>query len=344
MVVVAAFFEWSKVGHFAQHVRDTRSMKFGMVLTGDPPMDSQLGLAKLGEDSSFDNVYCWDSHILKHESSALLTMLAAATDRVDLGFCVTNHVTRHPTVTASLFATVATLIGGDRLTCGIGSGGSAVRAWGAKPGTLADLEDAVAIIRGLTPGDEVDIAGANVKFDWATGGRVPVMVAGSGPKSLRLAGRCGDGVVLTAADPVFVGWCLEQVKLGWDDVGRDGSGFRVQVAVPGYVSDDIEQARANVEWYPAFIGSHVANIMRTYAVADDDGDVWSYVDARSAGEFRQRGRPGEQSAVKVPGEVVDRLTIVGDAATISAKIHDLEAVGVTEVAVYMPTHQPEALI
>lgn len=319
-------------------------MKFGMVLTGDPPVQGQVEQGKLGEAKGFDYVYCWDSHILKQESSALLTLLASRTERVVAGLCVTNHVTRHPTVTASLFATLANLVGGDRLTCGIGSGGSAVRAWGAKPGTLADLETAVGVIQGLTRGEEVDVAGTPVRFGWASGGSVPVLVSASGPKSLRLAGRVADGVILTAADPVFVGWCLDQVRKGWDDAGRDGSDFRVQVATPAYLSADIEKARAQVRWYPAFIGSHVANILRRFAVDDEGADVWGYVDVGSAGEYRQRGRPGEKPAVEVPDEVVDRLTIVGDAKATITKIRELGSLGVTEVAVYLSADDPERLI
>lgn len=318
-------------------------MKFGMVLTCDPPVKEQVDRGKFGEQYGFDNVYCWDSHIYKQEASVLLTLLSTTTDRVDVGLCVTNHVTRHPTVTASFFATLANLVGGDRLICGIGSGGSAVRAWGAKPGTLADLEAAVRVIQGLTRGDEVEVGGTPVRLGWASGGSVPVLVSASGPKSLRLAGRVADGVILTAADPVFVGWCLDQVRAGWKDAGRDGSEFRVQVATPAYIANDMEKARAQVGWYPAFIGSHVANILRRHDVEDDRADVWGYVDASSADEYRQRGRPGE-SAVQVPDEVVDRLTIVGDADQTITKIRELESLGVTEVAIYLSVDDPDRLI
>ena len=318
-------------------------MKFGMVLTGDPSLQEQVDLGKLGERVGFDQLYCWDSHIYKQESSALLTLLAVNTDRIDLGLCVTNHVTRHPTVTASLFATLANLVGGDRLTCGIGTGGSAIRSWGAKKGTLADLEVAVRMIQGLTRGDEVEVDGTPVTLAWASGGPVPVLVSASGPKSLRLAGRVADGVILAAADPVFVAWCLGQVRAGWRDAGRDGGSFRVQVAAPAYLSDDMAKARAQVAWYPAFIGSHVANILRRYDVADEGSDVWEYVDAGSAGEYRQRGRPGEQT-VRVPDEVVDRLTIVGDASATITRIRELESLGVTEIAVYVSADEPDRLV
>ena len=319
-------------------------MRLGTVLTADPPLQDQVELALLAEANGFDDVYCWDSHILKQEALPLMSLLAVKTDRVGLGWCVTNHVTRHPSVTAGFFATLATMIGGDRLTCGIGSGGSAVRAWGARPGTLAALETAVHVIQRLTGGEDIEIDATSVKLEWATGGRVPVLVAASGPKSLRLAGRAGDGVVLTAADPVFVKWCLDQVRKGWDDAGRDGTDFRVQVAVPGCVSSDMAQARAQVAWFPAFIGRHVGNILRSHDVSDAGSDIWGYIDEDSAGEYRQRGAPGERPAVDVPDDVVDRVTIIGNPAQTVSRIRELEAIGVTEVAIYLSSDEPSGLI
>jgi probable F420-dependent oxidoreductase len=315
-------------------------MKFGVALTGDPPLRAQVDLALLAEQCGFDHVWCWDSHVVKHEASALLTLVATHTERVSLGTCVTNPVTRHPTVTASLFATLANLVGGERVTCGIGRGGSAIRTLPIEPATLRRLEDAVRIVRGLTAGDEVDVDGKPVRFEWATGGRVPVLVGASGPKALRLAGRVADGVILTVADLVFVDWCLEQVRLGLADAGRDGSGFRVQVAVPAFLGDDKAEARDQVRWFPAFIGSHIADVIRRR----EGGEIWSYVDSRPAYDYRRHGRPGGNPTAHVPDEVVDRYTIVGTAEDTVAKIRALADLGVTEVNVYLSARDPEQLI
>jgi alkanesulfonate monooxygenase SsuD/methylene tetrahydromethanopterin reductase-like flavin-dependent oxidoreductase (luciferase family) len=104
------------------------------------------------------------------------------------------------------------------------------------------------------------------------------------------------------------------------------------------------EARAQVAWYPAFIGRHVANILRSHDIADAGSDIWGYIDDTSAGEYRQRGAPGERPAVAVPDEVIDRVTIIGDPTQTVSRVRELESLGVTEVAIYLSSDEPHQLI
>jgi alkanesulfonate monooxygenase SsuD/methylene tetrahydromethanopterin reductase-like flavin-dependent oxidoreductase (luciferase family) len=45
-----------------------------------------------------------------------------------------------------------------------------------------------------------------VELEWSSRDPVPILVAGYGPRALRLAGRIGDGVIIQIADPSFVEW------------------------------------------------------------------------------------------------------------------------------------------
>ena len=74
---------------------------------------------------------------------------------------VTNPITRDWTVTASAFATLNDMFG-NRTVCGIGRGDSAVRVTGGKPTTLAALEQAMHVIKGLAEGQEVLLHGTKV--------------------------------------------------------------------------------------------------------------------------------------------------------------------------------------
>src|SRR3954447_16935809 len=142
------------------------SMDFGISLTTDPPIDLQVEKAKLAESHGFRYVWSWDTHILMQEYSPQMTLIARDTQAAVVGSCVTNPVTREPTVVASFFATLANMVGADRVICGIGRGDSAVRIRSARPSNLAALEDAVRVIRGLTRGDEVDVDGHPVRLEW----------------------------------------------------------------------------------------------------------------------------------------------------------------------------------
>jgi probable F420-dependent oxidoreductase len=319
-------------------------MDFGISLPTDPPTDLQVGKAQVAESWGFRYVWCWDTHILMQEYSPQMTLIAAGTRNVIVGSCVTNPVTRDPTVVASFFATLANMVGGDRLICGIGRGDSAVRIRNARPSSLAALEDSVRIIRGLTRGDEVEVEGNPVRLEWATGGEVPVFVAAYGPKALALAGRIADGVILQVADPFFVGWCLDRVGEGLREAGRDPSGFRVQVAAPSYISSDRAEARARLRWFPALVGNHIADILRHHDREAIPEELSAYVDDRLDYDYRRHTRQGAGHSDYVPDEIVDRFTVLGTVDECTEKLRELETLGVNEYNIYTTIPEPERVI
>jgi probable F420-dependent oxidoreductase len=319
-------------------------MEFGISLPTDPPVGAQVDKAKLAEVCGFTNVWCWDTHILMQEYSPQMTLIAASTERVGIGACVTNPVTRHVTVVASFFATLANLIGSERVMCGIGRGDSAVRIRGAKPARLAQVEEAIGIIRGLTRGDEIEVEGYPVRLEWATGGQVPVYLGAYGPRALRLAGRVADGVILQVADPFFVEWCLRHVEAGLEEEGRDPAAFKVQVAAPSYPSDDRDEARAQLRWFPALVGNHIADILRHHDPDEIPDYISHYVEARTHYDYRQHTRREAEHYDYVPDEIIDRFTVLGTAAEVTEKLRKLESIGVTEFNMYTTFDNPERVI
>ena len=324
--------------------RETTDMDFGISLPTDPPIDLQVRKAQLAEACGFTNVWCWDTHILMPEYSPQMTLIAAGTNEAVIGSCVTNPVTRDPTVVASFFATLANMVGGGRLICGIGRGDSAVRIRRARPGNLAALEDSVRIIRGLTRGDEIEIDGHPVRLEWADGGQVPIYVAAYGPKALTLAGRIADGVILQVADPFFVEWCLERVQEGLREAGRDPSDFRVQVAAPSIVSADRAEARDRLRWFPALVGNHIADILRHHEPETLPEELHSYVQGRAEYDYRLHTRQGADHSGYVPDEIVDRFTVLGTAGECIEKLRELHALGVSEYNIYTTIPEPERMI
>ncbi len=321
----------------------TNALEFGFSVGFDPPWQRQVEKAKLAESVGFDYGWVWDTHILMQECYPLLTLMAEHTSRLKLGTCVTHVGPRDPGVTASVFSTLQNISGG-RMICGIGRGDSAVRIRKAKPANLADLEDAVRVIGDLSTGQEIEIEGVGVQLRWANGGRVPVYVAAYGPKALRLAGRVGDGVVIQIADPYFVGWAMERVREGAEEAGRDLSDFKVQCAAPGFISDDVEEARDEVRWFGALVGNHVADLLRHHDPATLPADLIAYVENRSHYDYREHTRQGTDHAAYVPDEIIDRFTVIGTADECVAKFEQLAAAGVTEFNLYTAVSDPEGLI
>src|SRR5919204_2884087 len=95
-------------------------------------------------------------------------LTAAATSRIKMGPCVTNPITRDPTVTASSLATLNEISGG-RMDMGIGRGDRARRVIGKPPVTIERLAWAAELIKDLAEGREVDYEGTKTQLKWATG-------------------------------------------------------------------------------------------------------------------------------------------------------------------------------
>ena len=124
------------------------------------------------------------------------------TERIRIATAATNHNTRHPIVTAGYALTMHGLTGG-RFVLGVGRGIVAMqRAYGIPPITTAQLEDFALLTRRLLRGEAViGHDGPVGKFPYLQLGpnvadEIPLLLCAFGPKSLALAGRCFDEVVL----------------------------------------------------------------------------------------------------------------------------------------------------
>jgi alkanesulfonate monooxygenase SsuD/methylene tetrahydromethanopterin reductase-like flavin-dependent oxidoreductase (luciferase family) len=76
-------------------------LDFGVTVLPDPPYQRLVELIVKAESLGFDSGWTYDSPILWQEPYPLITLLAAQTERMRIGMCVTNPVTREPAVTAS---------------------------------------------------------------------------------------------------------------------------------------------------------------------------------------------------------------------------------------------------
>jgi 5,10-methylenetetrahydromethanopterin reductase len=160
-----------------------------------------------------------DSQSVFSELYVSLTLAALNTSRIRLGPLVTNPLTRHLVVTASAIAGIDELSGG-RAVLGIGSGDSAITTIGAPPATLAGLEDAVVTLGRLTSGTPIDRGGRTWHVH-RSARRVPVYLAAEGPRTLELAGRVADGVIVgLGLTPEVIRLSLAAIERGAKAAGR----------------------------------------------------------------------------------------------------------------------------
>jgi probable F420-dependent oxidoreductase len=276
----------------------------------------------------------FDSHVLWQEPYPLLTLMAANTKRLRVGTCVTNPVVRDPSVTASLLATMNRISGG-RMEMAIGRGDSSRRVMGKKPTTVENMEAAIGVIRDLTAGKQIEYEGHPIQMPWADSGVPPIWVAGYGPKALRSAGRVGDGVVLQFADPYLIRWCLNFVRQGAEEAGRDFSKIRVMSAAPIWISEDIAVGREHVRWFPALVSNHVVDLVSRYKPEELPPELTTFVRNREGYNYLHHAEVGSSNAGFVSDEVVDRFCILGGVRAHIRKLQELRAAGVTQFNIYL---------
>lgn len=318
-------------------------MEFAITFKPDMPPGRIVSLTEQAEAAGFSYGWIFDSHVLWQEPYPLLTLMAANTIRMRLGTCVTNPVVRDPSVTASLLATLNNISSG-RMDLGIGRGDSSRRVMGKKPTTLANLEEAVHVIRELNAGRKIEYEDHSIQMTWAERGVPPVWVAGYGPKALACAGRIGDGVILQFADPHLIKWCLQFVRQGAEEAGRDFASIKVMAAAPVWVSDDLAVAREHVRWFPALVSNHVVDLVSKYKPEELPPELTSYVSDRKGYNYLHHAEVGSSNAEFVSDEVVDRFCIVGPAKEHIRRLNELRDIGVTQFNIYLMCGEEEETV
>jgi len=119
------------------------------------------------------------------------TMAVEATQRTRIALCVTNLVSRDPAVSASAIASLDLLAPG-RAVLGVGAGHSGTRNLAMGRASVGDLEDGLRYVKRLLAGEAVERGGLTAHIPWVERAP-PVFLAGSGPRTLRLAGAVADG-------------------------------------------------------------------------------------------------------------------------------------------------------
>jgi probable F420-dependent oxidoreductase len=307
-------------------------LSFGVTFMLDPPASRVVEWAKLAERHGFDYVWAWDSHVLWQDVYPVFTLIAANTERVRIGPCVTNPATRDVTVTASVLATLNEISGG-RMVLGMGRGDSARRVIGKPPVTVEHMEQACRTIKDLAEGREVDYDGTPIRLKWASG-TLPVWVAAYGPKALRCAGRVADGLIMQLADPYIVDWSLAYVREGAEEAGRRFEDIQIMCAAPAYITDDLEHAREQVRWFPALVSNHVVDLVHRYSSTELPQHLTDYIAARDHYDYAEHARTGAEHAAFVTDEVVDRFCMIGTVEQCVAKLRELEALGVNQFNIY----------
>ncbi|WP_415487134.1 LLM class flavin-dependent oxidoreductase [Candidatus Hikarchaeum yamanae] len=204
-------------------------MRFSVGLLNEYDPNELVRVAKIVDgDKKYKNLFIADERLYKN-TYAQMAIVADATRRVGIGTGVTNPYTRHPTLTAAAISTISEISGG-RAILGLGAGSPMV----LNPLGISQTQPietvcaATDAIKELIEGKDVTMKSdvfsmENARLNFVSGDRIPIYIAGRGPRILSLAGKMGDGVIAGAGLASVAGmeYAREHIQKGAEDSNRD---------------------------------------------------------------------------------------------------------------------------
>ena len=166
------------------------------------------------------------------------------------------------------------------------------------------------------------------------GSRVPILIAGSGPKSLRLAGEIADVVFVNVGfTPELVQQAMGWVREGTRAAGRDWKAIEVWVFGVGAIAEDPEQALDEARGASVAIAAYVLPGYRTAGLLPEEiaGQVDQLVQEYQYGEHLTPGRTTNYHLAERLGiapYLLERFALAGSPGECLTRIQALHDVGV----------------
>jgi 5,10-methylenetetrahydromethanopterin reductase len=218
-------------------------MDIGIRVPACRPLDEMAEFLRVVEGAGFGFAGLLDSQLVTRD--AYLTCLAglAGTRNLALYTAVTNPITRHASVIASAAMTVHEVARG-RFGVIIGSGNSSAKTIGRPPATLAEMEGTITAIRALFRGEDVPFGATASHLEFGDRVGPPIIMAATGPRMLRLAGKVADGVLIAVgSNSAAIAEAIRQVRDGAAAAGRDPAEVRIMVSARIILGTDTAAAQ-----------------------------------------------------------------------------------------------------
>jgi probable F420-dependent oxidoreductase len=271
----------------------------------------------------------WMGEAAGTDAVTTMTLMAAHTTRLKVATGVLPIQTRTPVVLGMTAATLGHIAPG-RFSLGLGvSSRAIVEQWNGLPFVpgLAQMREAVHVIRGVLSGERVNFEGRFYKIRNfrlmipPPPQPVRIVLAALGDEALRLAGEIADGVLMNWIGPETVPHAVAEVEAGAKRAGRTLADFEIGAFIRTCVTDAPEPARqalarditgyTTVDAYAAYF--------RASGFADD---IDAAQTAWKAGD--RAGAVGQLSP-----RLLDALGVVGPEPYCRERIAEFARVGLT---------------
>jgi 5,10-methylenetetrahydromethanopterin reductase len=306
--------------------------------------------AATAERDGWDGMLLPDAQSLMSDVYVSLTAAAIATRTLKLGTGVTNPFTRHPAVAASAIVALQELSQG-RAVLGIGRGDNSLAHLGLAPASPKLFEGYLTKLQGYLRGepvrfDENDRAGMHSVDRLPSAGapehstlrwlnpslpKVPVDVAATGPKVIRLAAVLADRLTFAlGADPERLQWAVATARDARERAGLDPASltFGAYLNVAPHPDPDVavKLAAIGVTTFSRFSAMHgkVNSPMRS----DDTAEVERLVSTYDLGHH---GDPSADHRTAVSDEYISRFGIAGPVEHCILRLREIQQLGIDRV-------------
>jgi len=302
-------------------------MRLGFVLAGAATLPAAEFAAVVRETEARGYHTAWTGETGGYDAIAVMATILAHSARLHVGSAVMPVQTRTPTLLGMSAATLGHL-GPGRVAFGLGlSSRIIVEQWHGRPFStaLAQIREAVHVIRLVTSGERVNFEGAfyrvrNFRLS-APAAPVRIVLAALGPEMLELAGEIADGVVLNWIPPEAIPGSIAHLQAGARRAGRTLDDFEIACFIRTCVTDDVKAARTTLA--RDITGYAIVDVYAAFFRAAGFGAEVDAVNTRwQAGD--RAGAVGEISS-----RMLDGLGVVGDEAFCRERIDAFARAGLT---------------
>lgn len=312
------------------------NIRMGLTLPLGSALDS-LAFARQAYARGYREL--WMAEVASGDAYAMAGAAAVAVPEMRIGTAVVPAQTRTPLVHAMAALTLSQLTSG-KFALGIGlSSPNIVRDWGGQPydQPLTRMREHITVLRKALAGERVDFQGKTLsakrlRLGEPVVGNVPIYLGALNEQMLKLAGETCDGVCLNMVPERALPQILGAVRAGAEAAGRDPGAIEVMSRLHVAVVDDVAEGRELIR-----------SKFGAYAATPGYNRCFEWIGfEREAREIRERFAKGDRAGVAaaVSDELCEALALVGDAATIRARIRAYAQAGV-DVCVINPITEPQ---
>jgi 5,10-methylenetetrahydromethanopterin reductase len=297
-------------------------VKFDVAILASEPLPVVVRQVQLAERLGYDTAWITDTHLVCRELWVTLAACAVATTRIRLGPGVTVPHSRHVSVTASAIASLHELAPG-RVVLGVGTGGSSAQTMGLRleqVGRASRLETTAVALRRLLAGESVRFeTGIDGRLAWLHDRpRIPLYLAGSGPRMLETAGRLGDGAIVYATvQPDVLRPALAHIANGARAGGRAPDDVDVALWAPMSIGRDGALARDHARGRVASACRHPLPVR----LSDEDEAAMRRV--RDGYDAYQHATADSRHRTLVTDRLVDLMALAGTPEDVREQVERL---------------------